>query len=310
MLQSNVRVFRRARSAIAESLWCNEAGDIHWCDIESGLIHTSPFNGASDGSDDTTIMVQPPIAAFQPTSHGGYVLAGGETISTCDRDGAGWIDIAQVRHANPGLRLNEGKCDPAGRFIVGSMEFLNGSLDGAIYSFESDWTARMIHHGVGVSNGFEWSSDGSRTYFSDTAKETVFVGDYSEAGHLDNIVPFITGVQVDGLTRDIDGGFWAGIYGNGSVMRFRADGSEDFAFELPAGHATAVAFGGPDMSTLFVATAREKLTEQQLERQPLTGSVFAVDTATHGLPPHEFAVPAPQTEGIKWISESPNEQRL
>jgi sugar lactone lactonase YvrE len=95
----------------------------------------------------------------------------------------------------------------------------------------------------------------------------------------------------DGLARDADGGFWNGIYDSGHVAHWDANGTKDLEFDVPAGHVTSVGFGGADLSTLFIATARENLTEQQLEAQPLTGSIFQVETSTHGFPVRSFGTP-------------------
>jgi sugar lactone lactonase YvrE len=292
MLQSDIAVFRRAKAAIAESLWFEAGSGLHWSDLETGILHTSSLGGGSrdDSIDesDQVLVLTPPLSAFQPTSDGGFIVAGESTISVCARDGSKWRDLANIPPRHDGIRLNEGKCDPFGRFVVGSMDFLSGNSDGAIYSVTGDGRVRTIVDSIGVANGFEWSHDGSRMYFTDTSEQTVFVGDYSSTGELHNVEPFITGWQVDGLTKDIDGGFWAGIYDAGQVVHFAADGAKLMEIDLPTGHATAVVFGGEDFSTLYVATAREKLTEQQLEELPLTGSILQLQTDTRGIPAHIF----------------------
>ena len=87
------------------------------------------------------------------------------------------------------------------------------------------------------------------------------------------------------------GGIWGGIHGGGRVVRYLPEGIEDVMVELPAPRVTPVAFGGPGgMSTLSVASARENLTEEKLEAHPLSGAIFALDTATHGRPPRDFGV--------------------
>jgi sugar lactone lactonase YvrE len=290
LLRSDVRIFREARSIIAESLWSDATGDLNWCDIERGLLHSSALENPIDGTEDRVLHFAPPFTAFQPASDGGFVFAGESAISTCGRDGSNQTELARVEHVHDGMRLNEGKCDPSGRFVIGSMNFLGEDRDAAIYSVSADGGVRVLTDDIAVANGFEWSDDGSRMFFTDTGQKTVFVGDYSSDGELSHVEPFITGAEVDGLTRDAEGGFWAGIYGTGRLTRFDAAGGTDLELDVPAGHVTAVAFGGVDRSTLFIATAREKLTEAQLEDQPLTGSIFALDTATHGFPPHAFGI--------------------
>jgi sugar lactone lactonase YvrE len=293
MLRSEPRVFRGARSIIAESLWWNATeGAMEWCDIDAGTLHRSRVGDPTDGSGDRVVRLPPPIGAFQPARGGGYVAAALDTVLLVEAGGgeseADPQTIATIPHAHPGIRFNEAKCDPFGRFVVGSMDATNGEPDCAIYVVEPGGDWHTLIGGITVANGFEWSDDGSRMWFTDTATQTIYVGDYSEAGELTSVEPFATGLQSDGLARDAAGGFWNAINDTGRVLRWNADGTKDFEFDIPAGHVTSVGFGGPDLSTLFVATAREKLTEQQLEEQPLTGSIFAVETATHGFPVHEF----------------------
>lgn len=280
-------VFRAARSILAESIWWDASGAIEWCDITSGLLRRSPIDAPVDGSADRVLEFPPPVSAFQPTADGGYVLALGDTVAVCDGDGAGLRTIATVSHRHPGIRFNEAKCDPFGRFVVGSMDVTTGDPDGAIYAIEPDGRCTTLIGGIGVANGFEWSDDGDRMYFTDTAASTIFVAEY-DGRELRGVEPFVVGMASDGLARDADGGFWNGINDIGVVVRWDADGVKTDEVDVPAGHVTSVAFGGPDLSTLFIATAREKLTEAELEAQPLTGSIFSLQTGTRGFPVNRF----------------------
>jgi sugar lactone lactonase YvrE len=288
LLRSHVSLFREARSIIAESIWWDGRDALRWCDIDAGAIHTSPVDGAVSGSDDRIIELPAPVTAFQPSeSPDQFVFAGADYVGIA-REGTGAIArLAEFDHHSARVRFNEAKCDPAGRFIVGSMN-LDGDPDGAIYSVDEFGTVTTVIGGIGVANGFEWSGNGDTMWFTDTSTQTIYSGDYSSDGELSNVRPFVHGRMSDGLTRDTDGGFWNGIYDAGHVVHWDANGTKDLEFDVPAGHVTSVGFGGADLSILFIATARENLTEQQLEAQPLTGSIFQVETATHGFPVRSF----------------------
>ncbi|HEY4267893.1 MAG TPA: SMP-30/gluconolactonase/LRE family protein [Galbitalea sp.] len=286
LLRSDPRVFRDARSIIAESIWWNPSGALEWCDIDAGVIHSSPLDGPADGSADRLLELPPPIAAFQPADEG-YVVADLDSVFLVGADGSNRRTLARVEYASGGIRFNEAKCDPFGQFVVGSMEVMAGDRKAAIYVVTAEGGCRVLIDGIGVANGFEWSDDGGTMWFTDTATETIFVGDY-DGNRLENVRTFASGRASDGLARDADGGFWNGINDIGHVVHWTADGEVDLEFDVPAGHVTSVGFGGADLSTLFIATAREKLTEQQLVDEPLTGSIFAVETATHGFPARRF----------------------
>lgn len=286
VLRSEVGVFREARSIIAESIWWNPSGALEWCDIDAGTLHRSPLEGPLDGSGDRVLELTPPIAGFQPASRG-YVVADARTVFLVDGEGRRRRSLATVSHRHDGIRFNETKCDPFGRLVVGSMDLAETNPDGAIYRIDPSGECRLLLGGLGVANGFEWSDDGRRMWFTDTAVATIYVADYGDDG-LSSVEPFAVGRASDGLARDIDGGFWNGINDVGQVVRWTADGEVDVEFDVPAGHVTSVGFGGPELSTLFIATAREKLTEEQLEEQPLTGSIFAIETGTRGLPARRF----------------------
>lgn len=278
------RVFRDASAILAESIVWDPAGFVLWCDITAGLLYRCPI----EGLDDTVIELPPPLASFAPTTTGsGYVASLGDRVVLADAAG-GIRDLAHVEHAHDGLRLNEGKCDPFGRWITGSMNLTTGKPDGALYSITADGGIRVLRGTLGVANGFEWSLDDTEMYFTDTAEKTIYRGPYSETGELGDVEVFHSGEPHDGLTIDADGFLWGGIYGGGRVVRYTPEGIEDVVVELPAPNITSVAFGGRGMSTLFVGSARENLTEAQLEAHPLSGAIFAIDTRTHGRPARRF----------------------
>ncbi|UFS60444.1 SMP-30/gluconolactonase/LRE family protein [Subtercola endophyticus] len=287
-------VFRTSGAILGESLFFDGAESMFWCDITAGLVHRSPVGGAVDGSDDETFALPAPVASFHPA-----VIAGeaGFVVSLRDRvvltDSAFVIvrELATIPHAHAGLRLNEGKVDPAGRWVTGSMNLTTGEPDGAIYSVDARSgppTLRVLRGGLGVANGFEWSADGGTFYFTDTSVETVYAGGYTSSGDVSEDIVLLHGGPHDGLTLDTDGNFWGALYGEGAVVKYSGTGEEILRVELPTPNVTSVAFGGAGLSTLFVASARENLTEQQLVEHPLSGALFSIDTGTTGRLPNTF----------------------
>jgi sugar lactone lactonase YvrE len=278
-------VFRDARAILGESLVLDDTAAepaMLWCDITAGLLHRSVLAGDPTGADDTVVSLPAPLASFHLASVGGepgYIASLGDRVVLADEGGAIVRELARIDHAHPGLRLNEGKVDPVGRWVTGSMDLTRGEPDGAFYSIDPNGDVRVIAGGLGTANGLEWSPDGRRIYFTDTSVETIYTGEYSTDGEIDDVEVFHRGEMHDGLVIDADGWLWSAVYGGGVVVRYDPDGVERERHEFAVPNLTSVAFAG---STLYVTSARENLTEEQLRDHPLSGAVFALETETTG----------------------------
>jgi sugar lactone lactonase YvrE len=143
--------------------------------------------------------------------------------------------------------------------------------------------------GVSVSNGLDWSPDGSLAYYDDTATHRVDVFDYDPCAGLTNRRPFVRLGErdlPDGLTVDADGGVWVALNGRGAVHRYTPSGVLDAVVEVPAAQVTACTFGGPRLDQLFITTSRENPAPGH---DPLAGALFRADVGATGLPAREFA---------------------
>jgi len=280
-----VTVFCDEQAVLVESIvWDPETERLRWTDITLGLLSTARADGAVESS----VALPPPLASFQPREQGGFVAALGDRVVLTDERGAVERELTRVRHATGEMRFNEGKCDPFGRFLVGSMDLSDQDPAGALYSVAPDGSTRLLRGGFGVTNGIEWSADGSVMYVTDTSTSTIYRGAYGPDGDLGELQPFVSGAAHDGLVRDVEGCFWTAVYGSGRVERWDASGAHLETVEVPAPNVTSVAFGGTDMSTLFIGTARENMTEEQLAEHPHSGAVFQVATRVHGVPAYTF----------------------
>jgi sugar lactone lactonase YvrE len=226
-------------------------------------------------------------AALRPRARGGAVIGIERGFALEDADGTltrldpVWTD-AQVR-------MNEGGCDPDGRFYCGSMAYDQRPGAAALYRLDADGTVHVVLDGVTVSNGLDWSPDGSLAYYNDTATHRVDVFDYDARTGLTGRRPFVQlpdDVLPDGLTVDGQGGVWVALYGSGAVHRYTAAGLLDGVVELPTAQVTACAFGGPRLDQLFVTTSREGM---EPDEDPAAGSLFRADVGVAGLPVREFA---------------------
>lgn len=278
-------VFSDVRATLAESIvWDPGQQVARWVDIPQGTLTTAD----ADGNVVETVTLDPPLPSFQPRADGGFVAAQDDTVVLTDPAGHVERELAGVQHANDEMRFNEGKCDPFGRFLVGSMDPTDGPPAGALYAFSPDGSVQVVRDGFGTTNGMEWNDDGSEMYVTDTDTNTVYRGSYGPDGVLGDLHPFIEGAAHDGLVRDDEGCFWGAIYGESRVERYGPDGTHLETVEIPAPNVTSVAFGGTDMSLLLVGTAREELSDEQLAEAPHSGSVFAVPTRVHGRPAFPF----------------------
>jgi sugar lactone lactonase YvrE len=283
-------VFRDIRSILVESIWWDERTDeLVWVDITAGTLHRGRWDGAADGSDDRIVELPPPVSAVQPARDGGFVAALKDEVVLLDAAGRITRRLARIAHAHEGMRLNEGKVDPFGRLLVGSMDVTSGDPDGALYAVEPDGAVRTLRGGFAVTNGIEWSDAGDVMFVTDTTTKTVYRASYGPDGALGPLEPHLVGRASDGLARDVDGSFVNGIYGEGVVVRWSAAGEQISEWRMPAPNITSVAFGAPARDVLFVGSARENLGDEQLARHPLSGGIFRLTGAGVGRPVNVFA---------------------
>jgi sugar lactone lactonase YvrE len=204
-------------------------------------------------------------------------------------DADGSLVVLDELWSDPGVRMNEGGCDPHGRFYGGSMAYDKRPGGGALYRLDPDGSVRSILERVTISNGLEWSPDGSLAYYADTATQRIDAFDYDGEAGLTSRRPFVDlsaeGLRPDGLTVDAEGGVWVALSNGGAVRRYTAEGKLDNVVELPARKVTACTFGGSRLDQLFVTTSREGLAADQY---PLAGSLFRVDVGMAGIAAREF----------------------
>ncbi|HEY0403423.1 MAG TPA: SMP-30/gluconolactonase/LRE family protein [Blastococcus sp.] len=263
-------------------VWSDRWGGLRWVDMLAGDI----LSLAGDG----TVRrrhVGGVAAALRPRRGGGAVIAVERGFTLEDADGT--LTPMEPVWTDAGVRMNEGGCDPDGRFWCGSMAYDQRPGAAALYRLDPDGSVHAALEGVTVSNGLDWSPDGSLAYYDDTATHRVDVFDYDPHAGLTARRPFVQlsdDGNPDGLTVDAEGGVWVALYGSGAVHRYTRDGVLDAVVEVPTALVTACAFGGPHLDELFVTTSREGLAPGD---DPLAGSLFRAEVAIAGLPVREFA---------------------
>lgn len=192
--------------------------------------------------------------------------------------------------SDPLVRLNEGGCDPQGRFYCGSMAYSEAPGGGTLYRLDTDLAVTTVLPVVSISNGLQWSADGTRVFYNDTPTGRVDVFDFEpDTGAFLNRRPFAAlepGQNPDGMAIDDEDGLWIALFSGGGVLHVDRDGRVVDLVELPVSQVTSCAFGGPDRDTLFITTSRLFLEPGE---QPDAGAVFAVRPGVRGPVPFAFA---------------------
>lgn len=260
------------------------AGRLHWVDIEAGALHRLDV---SRGAHERWLLGEK-IGAAAPHARGGFVVALASRVAWFDpvRD---TIETIAVPEAGIGLRrFNDGKCDPRGRFVVGTLDLHSRPGVGALYRIDPDGSWEKLLPSVGLSNGLAWSADGGTFYFIDTAQRTLTAYEYDlECGRLSSPrvvwnAPAEAGGP-DGMTIDATGRLWVGLWGGQSVVCIEpATGTIVERLAVPADLATACAFGGACGDELFVTSARVGYSPGKLREQPLAGAVFRLRPGVSG----------------------------
>lgn len=189
-------------------------------------------------------------------------------------------------------RFNDGKCDPAGRFLAGTIR--RGETPGALYSLTPDGSCTQVLDGVSVANGIAFSADGGTLYYIDSPTRVVMAYGYDpETGRVGAGRPCVEiaeGEAVpDGMTIDVDGNLWIALWlGWKAVCHDPRTGRRLAEIPLPVARVSSCAFGGPDYRTLFITTAWERAGAEERAAQPMAGDLFAAEVGARGLPPHLF----------------------
>lgn len=274
-------------------IWSPAEGALYFVDIYNAMIHrVNPAGGAHD-----SWPIETEIGSIGFTKDKTKLIAGlrsgiviydlakksFETIA--DPDGKGRLNE---------LRMNEGKVDRGGRFWVGTMRDPGRAADGVLYRVGTDRSVDVVMRDITVPNATSWSPDGRIMYFADSPTRTIssFETDPS-TGEIGERKVFVTVPEgegfPDGGTVDAEGYFWGCRIFGGKIVRYDPDGEIDREIALPTPQVTSCAFGGPDMTTLYVTTASMRMDRDQLAADPMAGRVFAIETDVKGIAEPAFA---------------------
>ncbi len=266
-------------------VWDSRTQTLYWLDILNKRIHAG--GGILAEFDDF-------IGCITPRHSGGLVLTKRFSFWTFDLDSASSTFLASLTDEPPNNRFNDGKCDPRGRFVVGTMDIHEKDPTGSLFSFDGKSITKLLSN-VSISNGMTWSPDGKTFYYIDTPTREVRSFDYdSDSGAIANPRVAVTVHESlgwpDGMTSDAQGNLWIAMWGGAQVTKWNPNTGQLLEqIRVPVIEPSSCTFGGKGMNELFITSARKGLDEAALNKYPLSGGVFCVETNVEGLPPFEFA---------------------
>ena len=278
-------------------LWDERGNALYWVDIRrpairrlhhaSGTVETWPMPDLVGsiafvaGEDRLLVALPDRIALFDPAS------AALEPF----------VAAPQV----PGHRFNDGRVDRQGRFWVGTMHNVTRAPEGVLYVLDERRALVPVRTGISIPNSLAWSPDGRTMYFADSLRYTIFAYDFDRAtGAMSNERVFVTTTPpafADGSAVDAEGCLWNAEFNAARVVRYTPDGRIDRVIEVPVRKPTCCAFGGPDLDILYITTASQFMTPEELAAEPFAGSLLAVEPGVRGLVEPRFAFATPRARG-------------
>ncbi|MDI1290017.1 MAG: SMP-30/gluconolactonase/LRE family protein, partial [bacterium] len=277
-------------------IWDMRSSALYWVDIESNTVHrwdstTSELSSHELGGRPGSIAL---------TSEAGLLLVAIEhSLALLDWSTGACTTSVDLPIDDPEIRLNDGRVDRAGSFWVGSMHVPSRDRRaiGSLYRVRGDWTVTEEVMGVRVSNGLAFSPDAAIMYFADTSDLVVRRYALDAVGRRGAAEPFADFAALglpgkpDGGCVDSQGGYWIACVRGSAVARITADGSVDRLVSVPFRRPTCVAFGGPDLATLFVTSIGGGGDYEIYDDEPDAGRVLAIDVGFTGVREGEFATP-------------------
>jgi sugar lactone lactonase YvrE len=280
----NVELLFDAKAPLGEGpAWDEKTQTLYWVDIMQKKIYAG-----------TELLAQLDdfIGCLAPCKNGNLIL-GMRASFVYFEPGSSQQTILTSLNESATNRVNDGKCDPAGRFLAGTMDMNEKEASGSLYSFDGISLSRLFD-GVRISNGMAWSPDYKTFYYTDTPTSEVRAYDYDvKTGNIANRrrafeIPNSLGWP-DGMTSDTEGNLWVALWGGAQVTKWNPNTGQLLErIPVPALQPSSCVFGGRNRNELYITSARKDMNEADLRKFPLSGGLFRVETKVEGMPTFEF----------------------
>lgn len=281
-----------AKAKLGEgALWDSANERLYWVDIEGKYFHC--YNPVT--AENKSFPTSKRVGTVVPVGNNEVLLALEDGLATLNMtNGKIAYKLDTQVHHNYNRRFNDGKCDPQGRFWVGSLSMDGVQQVSSLYCVDDGFSLEEKITDVSISNGIIWSLDGKLMYHIDTPTGKVMQYDFeSDTGDVSNgrvviTIPEEMGYP-DGMTIDSNGMLWIALWDGFAVVQYNPHtGALLQTVKLPVPKVTSCAFGGIDLNTLFITSASVEMTDEELLKYPLSGGLFMVNLNTTGVRANYF----------------------
>jgi len=290
VLSAPQSVWALAAPLLEGPVWVHRDSALWFVDIKSHKVHR--LDPATGGRRSWDAPAQ--VGFCLPAANGKFVAGLQTGLAIFDPADGSFAPLADPEPAFPGNRLNDGTVDPAGRLWFGTMDDGEREITGHIYRLRPDGRCVAETAAVSISNGPAVSPDGRILYHVDTLGGIIYAAAIGDDGTLGKSRVFVTIPNgegfPDGPAVDAEGCVWIGLYNGGAVRRYSPAGELLEVVEFPVGAITKIAFGGPDLRTVYATTANKHLDADGRAAQPNAGDLFAVEVSVPGVPGTEVSV--------------------
>lgn len=263
-------------------LWDHRDRTLYWLDIERSRLYARP-----EAVGVTQEIILPAMAgSLALCAQGGLLAAIGRGFAHIDPI-FGKVDYLVEKIERADCLMNDGKADRKGRFIAGAKHLTETEPMAAVWSLCKGMPSRVMDNFT-VFNGPAFSPSGDRIYFADSPTQVIRTATYdaetASFGPIEDFAVLGEGDGYpDGMTVDAEGCLWNAHWDGWRLTRYRPDGSIERVVEMPVQRPTSLCFGGADLTTLYVTSASTRMTAAELQKAPLSGAVFRIDTDIQGL---------------------------